>query len=253
MSDNIKWVKGPVDGRVGVVVPYNQKFNDELKAMVPSARFREDGCTDGWFFDEEARDDVLTILEKFYVNQAWQRVEWSLNRDDVTVDGANLFSVNRDWWKFRSNFPYKFKVVEDELSSGGSRANPGMYGRVVIDILCRPGAEFRPDPVSVTAVPEEHPTNTNPLSIYPNDLLAAELARRQQTTAAMLNDADLLAELKRRGMALYEYDQIVAAMKSAIDQIYPDGGEVPDEEKNAVRKLGRFIRLVRQELEGRDG
>lgn len=178
MSDNIKWVKGPVDGRIGVVVPYNQKFNDELKAMVPSARFREDGRTDGWFFDEEASDDVLLILEKFYVNQAWQRVEWGLNRDNVTVDGANLFTVNRDWWKFRSNFPYKFKVVEDDLSSGGSRSNPGMYGRVVIDILCRPGAEFRPEPVSVTAIPDEQPNDTNPLAIYPDDLLVAELARR---------------------------------------------------------------------------
>lgn len=178
MNENIKWVKGPVDGRIGVVVPYNQKFNDELKAIIPSVRFREDGRTDGWFFDEEAREDVLPILEKFYVNQAWQRVEWDLNRDDVTVDGANLFSVNRDWWKFRNGFPYKFKVVEDDLSSGGSRSNPGMYGRVVIDILCRAGAEFRPEPVSVTAVPEERPSDTNPLSIYPDDLLVAELARR---------------------------------------------------------------------------
>lgn len=203
MSEIIKWVKGPVDGRIGVIVPYNQKFNDELKAMVPSARFREDHRTDGWFFDEEARDDVLPILEKFYINQEWLRVEWTLNRDEVTVDGANLFNINRDWWKFRSNFPYQFKVTDcGELSSGGSRSNPGMYGRVVIDILCRPGAEFHPNPVSVTAVPDAQPTEVNPLVIYPDDLLVSELSRRGHDLSASGVEAAAIL-----GMFLDAYDK----------------------------------------------
>lgn len=203
MSENIKWVKGPVDGRIGVIVPYNQKFNDELKAMVPSARFREDHRTDGWFFDEEARDDVLPILKKFYASHEWVRVEWNLNRDHITVDGANLFTVNRDWWKFRSNFPCRFKVVEEDLSSGGSRSNPGMYGRVVIDILCRPGTEFLPDPVSVTAVPDAQPSDTNPLEIYPDDLLVAELARRGHDLS--VNGVEAAAIL---GMFLDAHDKV---------------------------------------------
>ena len=174
----IKWVKSKVDGRVGVIVPYNQKFNDELKAMVPGVRFREDQRTDAWFFDEEAKPDVLPILERFYVNQKWQRVEWSLNRDDVTVDGAQMFYCNRDYWKWRSGFPYKFKIVEEELSSGGSRANPGMYGRVVIDILCREGAELKPEPVSVESAPGDEDEMPNPLGIFSDDMLVAELQRR---------------------------------------------------------------------------
>lgn len=178
MSETIKWVKGPVDGRIGVIVPYNQKFNDALKAAVPSARFKEDRRTDGWFFDEEAKEDVLPILERFYVNQEWQRVEWSLSRDEITVDGASLFTVNRDWWKYRNNFPYKFRVVDEDLSTGGSRANPGMFGRLIIDILCRPGAEFYPEPVSVTPSPEQTGDKPNPLAIFPDDALTAELARR---------------------------------------------------------------------------
>jgi hypothetical protein len=181
----IKWIKSKIEGRAGVVVPYNQKFNDELKALVPSARFREDRQTDAWFFDEEAKPDVLPILERFYVNQKWQRIEWSLNRDDVTVDGAQLFYVNRDYWKWANRFPYKFKIVEEELSSGGSRANPGMYGRVVVDILCREGAEFRPEPVSVedapgdeADAPGDEADAPNPLTIFPDDMLVAELQRR---------------------------------------------------------------------------
>jgi hypothetical protein len=178
MSETIKWVKGPVDGRVGVIVPYNQKFNDALKAAVPSARFKEDRRTDGWFFDEEAKDVVLPLLERFYVNQEWQRVEWSLSRDEITVDGASLFTVNRDWWKYRSNFPYKFRIVEEQLSTGGSRANPGMFGNLVIDILCRSGAELSPEPASVTPSPEQAGDKPNPLAIFPDDALTAELARR---------------------------------------------------------------------------
>ncbi len=174
---NIKWVKGPVDGRVGVIVPYNQKFNDALKASVPSARFKEDHRTDAWFFDEEATGDVMPILDAFYANHQWQRVEWNLNRDEATVDGANMFVVQRDWWKFRGDFPYKTRVVEEALSSGGSRSNPGMYGRVVIDIFCRPGAEFRPEPVSVTPTPDQE-EKPNPLAIFPDDMLVAELAGR---------------------------------------------------------------------------
>ena len=174
----IKWIKSKVDGRVGVIVPYNQKFNDELKALVPGARFREDWRTDAWFFDQEAKRDVLPILERFYVDLKWQRVEWNLNRDDVTVDGANLFSVNRDWWKWRSSFPYRFKIVEEELSSGGSRNNPGMCGRVTIDILCRDGAEFRPEPVSVADAPGDEADAPHPLGIFSDDMLVAELARR---------------------------------------------------------------------------
>lgn len=249
----VKWIKGSVDGRIGVIVPYNQKFNDELKAMVPSARFREDRSTDAWFFDEEAKEDVLHILEKFYVNAVWQRVEWNLNRDDVTVDGANLFTCNRDWWKFRNNFPYKIKIVEEELSSGGSRANPGMFGRVVIDILCREGAEFRPEPVSVEPSPEPDEARPNPLAIYPDDLLAAELARRQATTAAMLKDADLLAELARRDIKLFDKDRFYEAMKTALERLFPDSdGRVPDGEQELAGKLHRFVGLTRLALEGKD-
>ena len=246
----IKWIKSNVDGRVGVIVPYNQKFNDELKALVPGARFREDWRTDGWFFDEEAKLDVLPILERFYVNLKWQRVEWNLNRDDVTVDGANLFSVNRDWWKWRSNFHYKFKIVEEGLSSGGSRNNPGMYGRVTIDILCREGAEFRPEPVNVEDTPDPGEAETpNPLAIFSDDMLAAEMAQRQATTAAMLKDADLLAELKRRDIALYDGDSILAAMRTALEQMWPESnGKIPEEEKETARKLRRFVDLTKQIL-----
>lgn len=243
----IKWIKSKVDGRIGVIVPYNQKFNDELKAMVPGARFREDHVTDGWFFDEEAKPDVLPILERFYVNQKWQRVEWSLNRDDVTVDGAQMFYCNRDYWKWRSGFPYKFKIVEEELSSGGSRANPGMYGRVVLDILCREGAEFKPEPVSVTDAPGGESDAPNPLGIFSDDMLAAEMARRQATTAAMLKDADLLAELKRRGIKLFDKEMLYVAFETAVKATLPQ-----DDEPHPVAKqtLKSFLAHAYQELFG---
>lgn len=172
---SIKWVKGEVPGRIGVQVPYNQKFNDELRVFVPSAKF--DRYQTAWLFDEEAKPDVLAVVERFYANLVWKRVTFEFNRDNPTIDGARMMSIQRDWWKF-SDGPYKYTVVEESLSSGGSRANPGIYGRLVIDIHCREGVEFYPEPESVEEIADPTAVTVNPLEIYPDDMLVAELARR---------------------------------------------------------------------------
>lgn len=203
---DVKWIKGPVDGRIGVAVPYNQNFNDDLKHSTPSARFREDGRTDAWFFDEEARPDVLPLLEKYYGDLRWQRVAWDIrSASNITIDGARLLSVSRDWWGYYRGFDYQFKIVEEGLSAGGSRKNPRIGGTLTIDILCREGAEFDPAPESVEPVddPAERP-QPNPLAIYSDDMLAAELARRGHDVTA--DGVEALAVLRRMLAALDKED-----------------------------------------------
>jgi hypothetical protein len=242
----VEWIKGPVDGRVGIVTPYNEQFKEELKAVTSSAKFRRaDGA---WCFDEELRPEVMPLVDKFFTRTSWQRVTIHLDRDDnFSIDGANLLYVNRDNWSFRRG-DVNFRVVEQNLQSGGSRANPHVSGTLVLDVEMREGAIIKPEPKSVEPVGEQE--KPNPLANYAVDDLAAELARREATTAAMLKDADLLAELKRRGIKLYDTDGLLSVMKASLEKIYPE--EVPDEEAEVAKKLRRFVGLIRLALEGSD-
>ena len=243
----VKWVKGEVDGRVGIITPYNEAFKDELKAVTSSAKFRR---TDGaWCFDEELRPEVMPLVDKFFTRTVWQRVTIRLDRDDsLSIDGASLLYVNRDSWNFRRG-DVNFRVIEQAVQSGGSRANPHVSGTLVLDVEMREGAIIKPEPESVEPVGEQE--KPNPLANYAVDDLAAELARREATTAAMLKDADLLAELKRRSIKLYDTDGLLSVMKESLEKIYP-GQQVPEEDAEVAKKLRRFVNLIRLALEGSD-
>ena len=245
----VKWTKGEVDGRVGLICPYNENFQQELKTITTSAKFRR--SDNAWCFDEETRPLVMPIVEQYFTDTTWQRVTITLNRDDnVTVDGARLMYVNRDYWNWRRDTPVRFRIIEAEVSPGGSRAHPTISGTLVLEIDLREGVEIDPEPDSIEPLSEQEAAN--PLANYAIEELAAELARRERTTAAMLKDDELVAELRGRDIGLYDYERIIAAMRAAFEQMYPNPGDAtPDDEsdKNAVRQVGRFIRLMRQELE----
>jgi hypothetical protein len=247
----VKWIKGEVDGRVGLICPYNEQFQSELKAVTSSAKFTRHNSA--WNFDEEQREYVMPLVDKFYTNTARYRLEFDLkSEDDVSIDGASLMYITRDYWNWRRDAAVNFRVIEADISSGGSRNHPHVSGKLVIEADLREGAIISPEPTSIELAGEQEVIN--PLANYAVSELAAELARREETTAAMLKDADVLAELKKRGFVLFDKDQIYAAMKASLDQMYPhqESDKLPEEEKPLFRKLNQFAGLLRSNLDKGD-
>lgn len=174
----VKWVDGEVDGRVGLVCPYNDNFRVELCALVPGARF--DRRSSAWLFDEEQRHLVTPLVDRYFTDTCWQRVTLELRSNDgVGVDGANLISMTRDRWWWRRDTAVRFRVVECDITAGGSRRYPYVSGRLVLDIDMRLGAEVSPSPIDVVVLDEQEPGN--PLANYATADLLAELARRGVT------------------------------------------------------------------------
>lgn len=209
----IKWIKSSVEGRVGIVVPYRQLFNDELKAAVSSATFSRG--SDAWMFDEEATHLVRPLLEKYFQSGVWYRVELDLkNAEEFTIDGCNLLYVNREYWKWRSGSGFEMKVLECTLSAGGSRRSPHVNGRLVLEIVMREGAVISPAPTSIEKI-DRPTTPPNPLETVP-------------TTA-------IQRELEARGVQIFDKAKIVAGLVEAGDK--SGFAEMSDEEKAAVRKF----------------
>lgn len=171
----VEFKESKIKGRWGVFTPYNGDFVKALKANVPSAKWNGEG----WFFDEISKADVEKLVETFFPSHdALDTVviEWDLNRDNPQIDGTSLATVERDYWNWKKNCPVEFRVVESEISSGGSRKNPGLYGRLVIEAKIRPGANFSPEPLQVEVV--ENGDVPNPLAEFLTEDLVAELKRR---------------------------------------------------------------------------
>lgn len=200
----VTWKKSKVDGRIGISVPYNAVFNEQFKAAVPSATFLR--ATDVWEFDEESKEDVIPLLEKFYLNTVRYRVAWNniVRADNLTIDGASLAWVNRDYYKFR--YDLSFRVIENELSTGGSRANPCLFGKLVIEISLREGAVIKPAPDEIEVVVEDDTAvRPNPLAAYPTSDLVAELERRGQASemAALEAIKEILVAVEKSSQSLF--------------------------------------------------
>lgn len=210
----ITWKKSKVDGRVGVAVPYNAVFNEQLKAAVPSATFIR--STDVWEFDEESKEDVIPLLEKFYLKTVRYRVAWNniVRADNLTIDGASLAWVNRDYYKFRHDL--SFRVIENELSTGGSRANPCLFGKLIIETSLREGAVIEPEPDEMEMV-DDTAVRPNPLAAFPTSDLVAELERRGQGSEVPAIEA-LKAVLTAVEKAdRYEFEKAIEKAKGVID------------------------------------
>lgn len=176
----IKWLQSKVEGRIGVVTPFNGQFVEELKALSSSAKF--DRAAGAWFFDEEVKPEVLALVEKFFTSpRPWVRIEWGLRSEAaVTIDGIDLFWISRDRWNWRRDGGLEYRIIEQDLRSGGSMRYPNISGRAVIEIALRAGAVIRPEPDSIQPLEKEPKRPVNPLEHF--------------------DTADLLAELERRGV-----------------------------------------------------
>jgi len=161
-------------GDLGIKTPFNRRFTNELKALVPSAKWQNPY----WIIKQSGREQTEELLSKYYpAQEALERVriEWNLDRDDPQIDGVSLANIERDNWGWKRNCPFDFKVIEQTLESGGSRNNPGLFGRLIIEVSVRPGAIVSP---AATVTVLEAGEQVNPLAGFTNEELIAELARR---------------------------------------------------------------------------
>lgn len=169
--------KSSIAGRTGVAVPYRQAFNNELKTLVPSAKFDHNGSI--WFYNQRDNDTVAALVEKYFVNTRRFRLEVEFDRDpDFSIDGCSLVFVGRDHWSWRfDDNSFDAKVGAVEIETGGSRNNPHLTGRCVIEVTMRADADIKPTPVSITAV-DNAPAPHNPLANISTEDLLKELERR---------------------------------------------------------------------------
>lgn len=164
-------------GNVGIETPFNASFKDELKVLIPSAKWQ----APHWIISPSGLDQAKELLAKYYPpSSALQKVviEWDLNRESPEIDGVALANVNRDWWSWSKRCSVDFKVIEQDLTSGGSRKSPGLYGKLIIEATIRPGAIISP---SATIEIIEEGQAPNPLSEFSTEELLAEIERRKVT------------------------------------------------------------------------
>lgn len=173
----IEYVKSREEGRVGVHTPYNEEFVRELKLLVPSAKFSK-ATKAVWFFDEEAKADVVALVAKYFVNVRKVAVAWELSRcTDVTIDGARVLSIYQDNWSLARSGDVEARVINNSLSCVGSRRYPSVSGELVLEVLMREGAVISPEPISVEPSPEPQPS-PNPLAAVPVGDMLIEMQRR---------------------------------------------------------------------------
>lgn len=161
-------------GKLGIETPYNAKFVEELKANIPSASWSRPY----WTIAPSGEDQAKELLTKYFpASGVLQkvRITWDLAREAPQIDGVNLASISRDWWNWRKDCPIDFKVIEQDLDSGGSRKNPGLFGKLVIETSVRPGADISPSAKVEIIEAGEKP---NPLADFSTKELLAELKRR---------------------------------------------------------------------------
>ncbi|MEE9612422.1 MAG: hypothetical protein V3W19_14305 [Desulfatiglandales bacterium] len=161
-------------GNLGIETPFNAAFKDELQALIPSANW----LSPLWIISPLGEDQANELLAKYYPPQnilEKVRIEWDLDRESPEIDGIGLANVSRDWWRWRKDCAIDFKVIEQSLTSGGSAKYPGLYGKLTVEVMIRPGAEISPRAVVVTI---KNGQVSNPLADFSTEELLAEIERR---------------------------------------------------------------------------
>lgn len=174
-NTNLVTIKTLENGQLAIKSPYNGNFVKDLKTLVPSADWKGQR----WIINASGRDQAEALLEQYYPPEdqlQTVRIEWLLERDNPQIDNVNLASISRDYWSWKRNCPIDFKVIEQSIDSGGSRNNPGLYGKLVIEAAIRPDAKITPLPTSIKIIEEGE--TPNPLADFSTEALVAELTRR---------------------------------------------------------------------------
>ena len=147
--------------QTGVEFPFVGDAKDEIKKRVPSARWTDvrtkDGLVRMWVFNDVSRPDVDEVIAKYFPHPdemgTW-RFTFDLDADrNLEIDGTGLFNVSRDWFSWKKNCVYKFRVIDqDKLRTGGSRLSPNISGRVTIELQVRDEVDLWPEPVETELI-----------------------------------------------------------------------------------------------------
>ncbi len=173
-DENLVTIETMKSGNLGIKAPFNGAFKDELKALVPSAKWQRPY----WIIKPSGEDQAKELLAKYYPPKAELqkvRIEWDLDRESPEIDGVGLANINRDWWGWHKDCAIDFKIIEQDLSSGGSAKYPGLYGKLIIETIIRPDANISPK-AEIEII--ENGTVPNPLADFSTEELLAEIERR---------------------------------------------------------------------------
>lgn len=161
-------------GNLGIETSFNGAFKDELKALIPSAKWQ----SPYWVIKPNGEDQAKELLAKYYPLETELqkvRLEWNLDRESPKIDGIRLANISRDWWGWRKDCPIDFKIIEQNLDSGGSAKYPGLYGKLIIEVTTRPDAKISPR-AKIKMI--EKGKKPNPLADFPTEDLLTELQSR---------------------------------------------------------------------------
>jgi hypothetical protein len=173
-NENLATIHKMKSGNLGIETPFNAAFKDELKALIPSAKWN----SPYWVIKPSGERQAKELLAKYYPPQTELqkvRIKWDLDLESPKIDGVELASVSRDRWGWRTDYPIDFEIIEQGLDCGGSVKYPGLYGKLVIEAIIRPGADISPI-ADVTVIQEGQVPN--PLAGFSTEDLLAELKAR---------------------------------------------------------------------------
>jgi hypothetical protein len=173
-NENLVSIKTMESGNLGIETPFNADFKNELKALVPSAKWQ----VPYWIIKPSGEEQARELLAKYYPapDQLQKvRIEWDLDRESPEIDGVELANISRDWWRWRKDCPVDFKIIEADIDSGGSSKHPGLFGKLTIETSIRPDANISPS-ADVTVI--ENGEAPNPLASFSTEELLAELEAR---------------------------------------------------------------------------
>lgn len=143
--------KSSQPNRSGIRTPYNALFVADLKKTASNTRWNAGEGV--WFFDDFCLAAVVELAKKYFPEETKiYRVTWNL--DDSchapSIDSSPLIWFGRDNWGKNNKTAYPTLYKEATFKTGGSRANPRLTGRLIIETKARPNAIFTPEPDEVT-------------------------------------------------------------------------------------------------------
>ena len=167
------------ENHAGIKSPYNADFVKQLKKSVPGCKWNSSSKV--WFFEKIHLDTVLSLANEFWPNPETLNtylIDWGLDGHSAPkIDGVEIINLNRDSWTWRNNCPFTIKPIEVDIKTGGSRRNPTVEGKFLVEVKLREGAQLTPEPDSMEII-NEATQKPNPLESFSDDDLIKELIRR---------------------------------------------------------------------------
>jgi hypothetical protein len=146
------------DGKIAVSTPYNAQVVAECKRRmgrwIDLTIAKRDGSSrvvKAWKLDASHRQAIEALCVELFPDPdalierviTWTAQDYG-SLHAPTIDGYRVAWFSRDNYSIaqaKAGEPFEImEVVEDDLTSGGSRNNPRLYGKLTLRLRCRPQA-----------------------------------------------------------------------------------------------------------------